>query len=278
MIPLVFSDKGTRNSQNGRDAERAIFKALENINDKAELITNRLSNSTPMFGFVFHGQKFDQEQIDFVYVTIYGLMVVECKGLTNQRHNQRKFKLARDQLKRNVEKLVSLGLPSDIPIFKVVAFPKLSRCDIEIVDEIHVLFKEDMNDLKTWLRRKRFLSRENAVAFGFDYYVEIATAFLTNYHTNGTGKFNLCREFKRRGISDCNDNLERICREFYTREQAKLLKVTYFNDLWITGAAGTGKTFVLKHRVKNLTETYADNQQNIILVITYNVAINEDIK
>ncbi len=272
MIPLVFSDKGTRNSKNGRDAERAIFNALEHINDEAGRITDHFSNSTTMFGFVFHGQKFDQEEIDFVYITIYGLMFVECKGLTNKRQGQKKFKSARDQLKRKVEKVLScLGLPSDIPIFKVVAFPKLSRCEIANVEEIHVLFKEDLNDLKTWLRRKRFLSRENAI--GFDYYVEIATAFLTNYHTNGTKIFNHRREFKTRAISHCNQNLHKFC----TKEQ--LQHLGQFNDLWITGAAGTGKTFLLKQQVKELTKSYAgSDEQNIILVITYNVAINEDIK
>ena len=281
MIPLVFSDKRTRNSEKARDAERAIFNLLERINDNKGSITHYLRKSTAMFGFVFHDQTFDQEEIDFVYVTIYGLMVVECKGTTTKRRAQNDFEYACGQLRRKVEKLVSsLDLPDDIPIFKVVSLPLLSRCDIETVDRISVLFKEDLSNFESWLRRKGFLVQGNAISF--DYYVRIATGFLTKYHTNGTKKINNCRQFKTQGISDCNDNLERSSCKFYTREQAKLLKVTYFNDWWITGAAGTGKTFVLKHRVKNLTETYADNEQNIIqniiLVITYNVAINEDIE
>ena len=280
MIPLIFTDKGTRGSRNGRDGERAIFDALEKINDKKGLITNFFSNTRKMFGFVLHGQKFDGEEIDFVCVTIYGLIVVECKGKTGHACTELKYEGACDQLKRKVPKLVgSLGLPSDIPIFKVVAFPKLSRCSMHIVDEIHVLFKEDLNDLKKWLRRKKFILPENVTApISFENYVGVATAFLKQYHSNITLGFKNRREFKKRVVSDCSDKLKTAFTTFYTTEQAELLKVTHCQDLWIPGAAGTGKTLVLKEQVKFLTELYPDNEEKKILVITYNVPIKVDIK
>jgi Cdc6-like AAA superfamily ATPase len=136
------------------------------------------------------------------------------------------------------------------------------------------LFKEDVNDLKTWLRGKGFLSSK----ISFENYVKIASVFLKMYHIKGTtNEFKNGREFKKRAILDSYYNLKKI---FLTKEQAGLVNVhlDHCNDLWVTGAAGTGKTLVLKHRARSLTELYSDSDENVILVITFNLPINKDIE
>ena len=281
MIPLVFKfkNKGKEESaKNGRDAERAVFNTLEKINEK-NCVTDYFSETT-MSGFVFHDQWYGGEEIDFLYVSIYGVIIMECKGFRQTKQVNSKYKLARKQLVKRVEKvrkmISSLDLPDNVPIFKVVSFPKLKRCNIETLDETHILFKEDLNDLKTWLRRKLgFLSSGNVI--GFDNYVKIALLFLMKYHTNGAGQFINRREFKKRAILDSENKLE----TFYTKKQAELVKtggVGHCKNLWITGAAGTGKTLVLKDRVKFLTEVNSDYENNAILVITYNIPVNKDIE
>jgi hypothetical protein len=216
-------------------------------------------------------------EIDFVFVSIYGVMVVECKAIAQTKQAISKYGFAQKQMEKQldiIKKLLgSLGLVT-VPIFKAVAFPNIKRCDIEVADEIHVLFKEDLNDLKTWLRGKGFLSSK----ISFENYVKIASAFLKMYHINGTtNRFINVQEFKKRAILDSHNNLEKL---FLTKEQAGLVKVDldHCNDLWVTGAAGTGKTLVLKHRVKSLTESYSDAEENVILVITFNRPINKDIE
>ena len=284
MIPMVFTDKGTKNSCSGSNAERAMYKALEQINNRS-CITQYFSESTTMYGFVFHGQRFDNEEIDFLYVSIYGVMVVECKGVSQRKQANSKYERASDQLKKKVEKvgkiISSLGLTKKVPIFKVVCFPHLVGCDIGIVDQTYFLLKNDLKDLKDWLRRKEFLSSKNNI--GFNNYVEIASAFLKKYHTNSKNTFINGNEFKKRAIEDSKDRLEtyttNVLTTFYTKEQAELVKVgDHCKDLWVSGGAGTGKTLVLKERAKSLSELYSDDEENVILVITYNVPINKDIE
>jgi hypothetical protein len=274
MIPCVFMNKGTRNSENGTKAECALYNSLKTINSDKSRITYYL-RKVELFGFVFHDLIFDGEEIDFVFLTIYGLMIVECKGITSCKNAQGRYEDACNQLKNKTPKLVDLY--GDILILKVVSFPLLSRCDIEILDETCVLFKDDLNDIKTWLRRSEYLLIENAMSF--EKYVEIATIFLKKYHLNETDIFKHRREFKTRGISDCNDKLERtFSTKFYTKEQATLLNDDLYKDMWVTGAAGTGKTRVLKDLVKKLTERYSVEGKKKILVITYNAPINKDIE
>ena len=291
MIPMVFTDKGTRNSSSGSNAERVMYKALEHINDKNCSDKNCIlpyfekGYSTTMYGFVFHGQRFDEEEVDFVYVSIYGMMVVECKGVKQKRQAGSKYIHASNQLVKKVEKvrqiISSLGLTKTVPIFKIVCFPNLARCDLDIVDQSHVLFKQDLNDLKNWLKRKEFFSSKNNI--GFESYVKIALAFLIKYHTDRKNRFINGNEFKRRAIDDSNDRLENyttnVLTAFYTKEQAELVNVgDHCENLWVTGAAGTGKTLVLKRRAKSLSEQYSGDEENVILVITYNVPINKDIE
>ena len=274
MIPCVFISKRTKDSPTGKEAERALYNVLERINADKSQITYYFGKT---FGFVFHNLTFDDEEIDFVFLTTYGLMIMECKGLNKRKIAQLRYEEACNQLNRQTTKLFdSLRISSDIAILKVVAFPLLTRCDIEPVNETRVLFKEDLNDLNNFLRRSGFLVRKNAMRF--EKYVEIAKEFLVKYHSHGKTFTNLS-EFKRRGISDCTNSLERTFKtKFYTKEQLMLLNVDQCENVWVTGPAGSGKTLVLKDLVKKLAERYAHEESENILVITFNSPVNKDIE
>ena len=268
MIPCVF-----RSSHDlGCKAERKIYEGLRKLNHQTQ---KQVVNYKKIFGFVYHGQTFNKEEVDFVFVTNYGVIVVECKAVQTKNQAQSKFDFAHEQLKRKVEALVkSFGnLLIEIPMFKVVALPHLSRCDIEILDETRVFFKENLSDVEMWLRR--FVFPEKSITF--QRYAEIALAFLIKYHTNGTSFVNGL-EFKTHGIVHSSQKLDRHSARYYTKEQAVLLNIRHSEDVWVTGAAGTGKTFVVKELVKRLAVRYPNDAGKKILVITYNVPINTDIK
>ena len=277
MIPCVFvPSKATKDSKKGAEAEREVYKALQGLNNKkTSTITTYLTNSKNCSGFVYHDQTFSEEEVDFVYVSIHGLLVIECKAVNRKAQVQAEYEGAYSQLERKVPVLLrTLGLPKDnIPIFKVVAFPLLSHCDVQVRGETRCLFKNDMKDLKNWLRRLNFIKESNAMCF--ETYVGIAEIFLLKYHSS-RGKITNFKEFKKRAIADCSDSLER----YYTKEQAKILNLTRFEDMWIIGAAGTGKTLVLKDLVGKLTQACSKNYKGkpLILVITYNTPINKEIE
>ena len=272
MIPCVFiKNKGTKSSTTGAKAEYEVYKALQGLNDTESIITS-LTNNEKCGGFVYHGQKFSSQEIDFVYVSIHGLLVIECKGTVGVK--QLKYDQANAQLERQVPELLRvLDLPENIPIFKVVAFPCSSQFDVKVVGETRCLFKNDMNDFKTWLRI--FFEESNDMCF--ETYIGIVKKFLQKYHSS-KGKITNRNEFKKRAISDCSDSLER----FYTKEQATILNLTdnHFNDAWIIGAAGTGKTLVLKDLVGKFKQDFPEDYKGKprILVITYNTPVNKDIE
>ena len=267
MIPSVF-----RSTHRGREAERAIYEGLRKLNLQTQ---KRVVNYKKIFGFVHHGQIFNNEEIDFVFVTNYCVIVVECKAVKWKKQAQSKFDFAHEQLKRKVEALVtSFGNQLiEIPIFKAVALPFLSCCDIDIPDETCVFFKENLSDVEMWLRRSVFPKE----SMTFQQYAKIALAFLIKYHSNGdvfVNRFDL----KTRGIENSSQQLDKHTANYYTKEQAVLLDIHHSEDVWVTGAAGTGKTFVVKELVKRLAERYLNDKDKKILVITYNVPINKDIK
>ena len=271
MIPCVFNSKA---SKEGREAERAMYQAL-----KLKQTQTRLKNNERIFGFVYHDQTFDNEEIDFVFLTIYGVIVVECKAVKRKTQAQSNFDKAHGQLHRKVGALVksleSFQVSMKIPIFKVVAFPFLSRCDIEIVDETRVFFKENLSDVEIWLRR--IVPPKSSMIF--QQYLEIAFAFLRKYHTNTRNEsFANGLEHKTRGIQQASHRLDNYTVKYLTKEQAVLVNIRHSEDVWVTGAAGTGKTFVLKVLVKRLADRYPLDEGKKILVITYNVPIKTDIK
>ena len=310
MIPCVFT-KGSSNER-GANAERTIYKVLQNLNECGK---NKYFSDLKISGFVFHGQKYNSEigvlstsypesfpshprptnlkrnhpehEVDFLFVTRYGLLVMECKAVGSRNQATSKYEQARGQLLKRIPTLKnllkSLGIDvTKIPIMDIVAFPLLSRCDIQRKDESpEVLFKEDLNQLKNWLRRKGFVT-DNLLTF--EIYLKIVKKFLELYHCQGNFS-----EYKRRGIEDTEKGLQRTTCVWYTKEQGALLKNDRFNNVWISGAAGTGKTFVLKNRLqflvleifKEMTESgdhLLTKSVKPILVITYNRPINLDIK
>ncbi|XP_028391637.1 uncharacterized protein LOC114516369 isoform X2 [Dendronephthya gigantea] len=274
MIPCIFTPKrNTRDSTSGREAERTLYNTLENINNRGRAAEHFRGK---MHGFVFHDRIFNHEEIDFIFVTIHGLVIFECKAVKRESRAKNEFLKARDQLERKVSVLDFI--PSGLPTFKVVAFPLLARCDIVIEnkDDTRILFKEGLVDIKDWLRRTGIVKQK----IPFSDYTLMVTAILLKYHQSDGTTFNNAREFKRRAIcgSDSNLTKETKC---YTKEQANLLKSRDLNseDVWITGAAGTGKTFVLKDRVKLLADKYPeDDDDKKILVITYNCPVNKEIE
>ena len=268
MIPCIFSPtRNTRDSPSGRDAERALYNALERINNLSRAAEHFRER---MHGFVFHGGFFNSEEIDFIFLTIHGLVIFECKGVKKESQAKRDYLTVKGQLERKVR---TLEISPGHPIFKVVAFPLLAHCDIKNEDDTLILFKQDLVDIKDWLRRSAILRQKIA----FSDYTSVVTKFLMEFHQPNGTTFN-ARDFKRRAISGCSDNLERVTK-FYTKEQAELLNHYHSEDIWITGAAGTGKTFVLKDRVKLLAEKYSvDDNSKKILVITYNRPIKTEIE
>lgn len=269
MIPCVF-----RSSHEGRKAERAIYDGLRKLNHETQ---RRLVSFPKISGFVYHGQKFNGEEIDFVFLTIYGVVVIECKAVNKKTQAQSKFDFAHEQLTRKVKSLVnSFKNLSEIPIFKVVAFPFLSCCRIETVDETCVFFKKNLSDVEMWLRRSVFQKK----SMTFQQYQHVAFSFLKKYHSNEDScQVFLNRfEFKTRAIEHSSQHLDKCTIKFYTKEQAVLLNSLHSEDVWVTGAAGTGKTFVLKELVKRLAERYPNEAGKKILVITYNVPIKTDIE
>ena len=246
---------------------------------KLKQTQTRLDNEKRIFGFVYHDQIFDKEEIDFIFLTLYGVTVFECKAVKKKTQAQSNFDKAHKQLNRKVDalnkSLEKLRVSIDIPIFKVVAFPNLSRCDIEIVDETRVFFKEYLSDIEMWLRRTVFPKS----SMSFQQYLEIALAFLRKYHTNTKDESFVNRlEHKTRGMEIPSQRLNYHTAKYYTEEQTVLLNIHHSENVWVSGAAGTGKTFVLKELVKRLADPYALDAGKKILVITYNVPINTDIK
>lgn len=246
---------------------------------KLKQTQTRLKNNERIFGFVYHDQIFDNEEIDFVFLTLYGVIVMECKAVKRKTQAQSNFDKAHEQLNRKVWALVKslerLRVSNEFRIFKVVAFPFLSRCDIEIVDGTRVFFKENLSDVEMWLRRivppKSSMSSQQ--------YHDIAFAFLRKYHTNTRNEsFVNSLEHKTRGIEQPNQRLDKYTVKYLTKEQAVLVNIHHSEHVWVTGAAGTGKTFVLKGLVKRLTDRYPLDEGKKILVITYNVPIKTDIK
>lgn len=80
-------------------------------------------------------------------------------------------------------------------------------------------------------------------------------------------------------VSDPAHCLEGATEKFYrNKEQVDILEADEHQNCWIEGFAGTGKTFSLKKRVKWLAKLYKPGKKKLILVVTYNVAINKDIE
>ncbi|XP_028407383.1 uncharacterized protein LOC114530012 [Dendronephthya gigantea] len=287
MIPCVFT-KGSSDDR-GTKAEGEIYQTLRSLNtDKNKKINDYFSN-VKIPGFVFHGQKYNGHEIDFLFITIHGLLVIECKAVGKGNRATSKYNEACGQLSKRIPTLKNVlerfGIDvSIIPIVGIVAFPLLSRCDVEREDgSPEVLFSEDLAVLKNWLRRKIFVT-VNPITF--EIYLKIVKTFLGLYHCGE--KLRNFYEYKKRGILDTERGLESTC-EWYTREQRAFLKNDRFHNVWISGAAGTGKTFVLKHRLeflvseirKEMSESGEDMVKKSvkpILVITYNRPIKLDIE
>ncbi|XP_046846582.1 uncharacterized protein LOC124440271 [Xenia sp. Carnegie-2017] len=153
--------------------------------------------------------------------------------------------------------------------------PMQSCCDITEEGAL-VFFKEDFlhNKFNKWLY--------NFPSMDFDLYKKIVMKFLCKYHCvslrSGRIRFNNLKQFKTQGIYDTSDRLDRTSRNYFkTDEQALILRcIDHPGRYWVKGAAGTGKTFVLKMIAKEWLEKHKSDEMTM-LIITYNVAINNEI-
>ncbi|XP_046846581.1 uncharacterized protein LOC124440270 [Xenia sp. Carnegie-2017] len=255
MVPLVFKSK--KGNAYGYKAEQKLYSFIQTISVR---------------GFGFHGLKFDDEEVDFLLVFTGGVAIIECKRIMKNKIPQAVYDDAFGQLIRQ-ETAIScyLDVSKDINIIKVVCLPMQSRCDIT-EEGARVFFEEDFlhNEFKEWLY--------NFPSMDFDLYKAIVMKFLCKYHCNGGNKFNNEKEFKRRAIDDTSDCLDRISQKYFkTDEQASVLRcIDRPGRFWVKGAAGTGKTFVLKMIAKEFFEKHKSDKRTM-LIITFNVAINNDI-
>ena len=264
MVPMTFVDKGKKNAPNGAEAERLLFKTLEG------------SNSENVKVFVFHGQTYGGTEIDFIRIDQTGVTVFECKGTKTQKQAQRRYHDACGQLNNSIPKL---ELDDRIPVKRVVAFPLCKRTEIEEEENTRTLFKEDCKDttsFKVWLSKSyqsKYSSEKNLL---FDQYKTVVQKFLMAFHTNGN-----VNEYKRSVVSNPADCLERATIKFYTKEQGQALCADLSQNMWIEGSAGSGKTFLLKERVRWLAAKHCYSKKGNtkpILVVTFNIAISEDIR
>ena len=169
MDPSSFVNKGTRNSDDGTKAEWTLYKTLK----------KHQNEQGPMF--VFHGQKYEGNEIDFIQVDMTGVTVYECKGSTNPKSaSVWKYKKACSQLRKSIDKL---GLDCDIPVKSVVAFPLCKRTPVNHDGDTSILFKDDCEDSLSF--NKLLIGSHPAEKLMLDRYIKVVQRFLDGYHTGG---------------------------------------------------------------------------------------------